>query len=233
MRMFRFVKTLLPLLPLLLLSACTSLPSPAPQAFMSGAPAPVKEYRIQVGDTLDIKLFYNPELNETVMVRPDGRIALQLIKEVEAAGKTAAQLTDLLTQKYSPQVKTPEVAVLVRTFSAEKVYVDGEVTRSGLVALNEPMTVLQALSQAGGAKLDTALLSEVILIRRSDKGNVTMTLNLEKALDGSDPQQDVALKPYDIVYVPRTAIANLDTWVDQYIRKALPLPASAGVFKSY
>jgi protein involved in polysaccharide export with SLBB domain len=233
MEMSRFVKMLLPLSLLMSLAACTTLPAPASQAFLSQASAPVKEYRIQAGDSLDIKFFYNPELNESVTVRPDGRIALQLVREIEVAGKTPAELTEFLKRKYSSQIKTPEITVMVRSFNAEKVFVDGEVTRSGLVTLSAPMTILQAISQAGGAKLDTAKLEDVILIRSTPSGKQTMTLNLEKALDGSDPSQDVALMPYDIVFVPRTAITNLDVWVDQYIRRALPLPANAGIYKSW
>ncbi|MBJ6725356.1 polysaccharide biosynthesis/export family protein [Geomesophilobacter sediminis] len=222
------------LLLLVLLAACaTPLPPPAPQSVLAHAPAPVRAYRIQIGDSLDIKFFYNPELNETVTVRPDGKIALQLVKEIEVAGRTAAQLTELLIERYSPQIKSPEITVLVRTFNTEKVYVDGEVNKSGLVALSEPMTILQAISQAGGAKQDSARLQDVILIRMSEKGKTAMTLNLEAALDGSDPRQDVALLPYDIVFVPRTTITNVDLWVDQYIRRLLPFSLSAGVYKGY
>jgi protein involved in polysaccharide export with SLBB domain len=94
------------------------------------------------------------------------------------------------------------------------------------------MTVLQAISQAGGPRLDTAMMDEVIVIRNNGGEKVTMSLNLKAALDGSDPTQDMQLKPYDIVFVPRTAIANVDVWVDQYIRKLIPITLSAGFFKS-
>ncbi len=227
MNMSRLMKMLLPVL---LLTSCATVknPTPLPQAT---APVTAQEYRIQTGDLLDIKFFYNPELNEQVTVRPDGRIALQLIKEIDAVGKTPAQLTDILTGKYAPQIKNPEITVLIRSFSTQKVYVDGEVNKAGLVALAEPMTVLQAISQAGGAKLDTAKLEEVILIRKtSQSGKITMTLNLGKALDGTDQTQDLTLMPYDIVFVPRTTITNVDLWVDQYIRKLIPASLSFGGF---
>jgi protein involved in polysaccharide export with SLBB domain len=231
MKMLRNVVTML--LPFLLI-ACATVKNPAPLPTMeSKAPTPPSEYQIQPGDQLDIKFFYNPELNEAVMVRPDGKIALQLVKEIQVAGKTPAQLTDELTSKYSSQIKTPEVTVLVRSFNSEKVYVDGEVNRSGLVALARPMTALQAISQAGGPKLDTAHLDEVIVIRNDGaNGKITMSINLKAALDGSDPSQDLQLKPYDIVFVPRTAIANVDLWVDQYIRKLIPISVSTGFYKS-
>jgi protein involved in polysaccharide export with SLBB domain len=217
------------LLPFLLLTACATVKNPTPIFPEPKASIPAQEYRIQTGDLLDIRLFYNPELNESVTVRPDGRISLQLVKEIDAAGKTPAQLAELLTTRYSPQIKNPEITVIVRSFNTQKVYVDGEVNRAGLVALTEPMTVLQAIAQAGGFK-DTAKVSEVILIRRdADKAKITMTVNLENAVDGSDRAQDIPLMPYDIVYVPRSNIANVNLWVDQYIRKNLPITPSLSI----
>jgi polysaccharide export outer membrane protein len=227
MNMLRLMQMLLPVL---LLSACATVNNPTPLFPEPKEPISAQDYRIQAGDLLDIKFFYNPELNEQVTVRPDGRIALQLVKEIDAAGKTPAQLTDQLTGKYAPQIKNPEITVLVRSFSTQKVYVDGEVNKSGLIALAEPMTVLQAVAQAGGFK-DTAKRSEVILIRRgADNKRITMTMDLEYAIDGSDKTQDQLLMPYDIVYVPKSNVANVNLWVDQYIRKNLPITPSVGFF---
>ena len=187
-----------------------------------------KEYRIQVGDELDIKFFYNPELNEKVTVRPDGRISLQLVYEVMVAGLTPWELTQLLKQKYAPELKKPEIAVIVRSFGAHKIYVDGEVNKSGMFPLIGYMTVLQAISQAGGMK-DTARASEVVIIRRGEFNKpLAFQVNAQKVIDGTDMSQDIALKPFDIVYVPRSSIANVNIWVDQYIRKNIPIPISTG-----
>jgi protein involved in polysaccharide export with SLBB domain len=206
------------------LSACaTTVINPIlPPAATPSPPALSTEYRIQSGDQMDVKFFYNPELNEQVIVRPDGRISLQLVNDIMAAGLTPQQLMDQLKNKYSAEISKPEIAVIVRTFSAQRVFVDGEVTKAGLVPLTDPMTVLQSISQAGGIK-DTALLDGVIVIRRTpDNKLVAMQLNLKKALDNTDMSQDVTLKPNDIVYVPKTTIANMDVWVDQYIRRLIP-----------
>ena len=187
-----------------------------------------KEYKIQVGDELDIKFFYNSELNEKVTVRPDGRISLQLVHEVMVAGLTPWELTQHLKQKYSPELKKPEIAVIVRSFGAHKIYVDGEVNRSGMFPLVGHTTVLQALSLAGGLK-DTARKGEVLIIRRGE-GNkpLVSSVNLNKVVDGTDILQDIPLKPFDIVYVPRSSIANVNVWVDQYIRKNIPIEFSTG-----
>ena len=185
---------------------------------------PEREYKIQLGDQLDIKFYYNPELNEQVIVRPDGRISLQLVHEIIASGLTPAELTTLLAKKYATELEKPEITVIIRSFSAQRVYIDGEVNRPGLVNLTGYMTVLQAISQAGGLK-ETARIHEVIVIRRKvDNTPYVMTVDLEKAIDGSNTSQDIALMPLDIVYLPKSPIANLNQWVDQYIRKMLPIP---------
>jgi protein involved in polysaccharide export with SLBB domain len=187
-----------------------------------------QEYRVQVGDQLDVKFFYNPELNEQVTVRPDGRISLQLVHEIMVAGLTPAQLTDLLTKKYAPELKRPEITVIVRSFGAHKIYVDGEVTKPGMVPLIGFMTVLQAISQAGGMK-DTARTSEVVIIRRGENNEPLVSrVNLRRVINGTDMSQDITLKSFDIVYVPRSPIANVNVWVDQYIRKNIPISTGFG-----
>jgi len=186
-------------------------------------PALEAEYRIQVGDQLDIKLFYNTELNEQVIVRPDGRISLQLVHEVMAAGLTPGELTRLLTEKYAAELKKPELTVIVRSFGAQKVYVDGEVAKPGMFPLLGYVTIFQAISQAGGLK-ESARTNEVMVIRHG-AGNkpLALVVNLAKIYDGSDMRQNIALKSFDIVYVPRSPIANVNVWVDQYLRKNIPI----------
>jgi len=221
------------LLVLLFLTGCAPVvknPTPLSQHSIQTSPYTEQEYRIQVGDQLDIKFFYNPELNEQVTVRPDGRISLQLVREIMTAGLTPAELTDLLTKKYAKELKMPEVTVIVRSFGGHKIYVDGEVTKPGMFSLIGFMTVLQAISQAGGMK-DSARMSEVVLIRRgTDNKPLTLQVNAQKVIDGTGMSQDIALKPFDIVYVPKSPIANVNVWVDQYIRKNIPISTGFGYY---
>jgi polysaccharide export outer membrane protein len=187
-----------------------------------------KEYQLQIGDQLDIKFFYNSELNEQVTVRPDGRISLQLVHEIVVAGLTPTQLKERLIKKYAEEIPQPEIAVIVRSINSQRVYVDGEVTKSGMVPLVGITTVLQALSQAGGVK-DSARTSEVIVIRRgADNKPLVIPVNLKIAIDGTDMSQDIILSPFDIVYVPKSPVANMNKWVDQYIRKNLPISITSG-----
>jgi len=199
----------------------------ATRAAQAPAPAPPEqEYKIQIGDQLDIKFFYNAALNEQVIVRPDGRISLQLVQEIVAAGLTPSELMKVLVEKYSAELNKAELTVIVRSFGAQRIYVDGEVNKPGMLPILGLMTALQAISQAGGLK-ESALVSEVLIIRRG-AGNRPMAfpVNLDKALDGTDMSQDIALAPFDIVYVPRSVIANVNVWVDQYIRRNIPIPIS-------
>ena len=103
-----------------LLTACSSqqelrnIPPPSPLEMVQ----PTAAYIIQPGDQLDIKFFYNPELNESVTVRPDGKISLQLVDEVQTAGLQPAELDEMLTRRYSQELKKPEVTVIVKSFTA-------------------------------------------------------------------------------------------------------------------
>lgn len=211
----------------LFLTSCASVAQDSVNAdFVKSHPSsyPMKEYIIQPGDQLDIKFFYNPELNEMVNVRPDGRISLQLAPEIMAAGSTPAQLRDILAKSYAKELANPGITVIVRTFSSQKVYVDGEVTRAGMVNLVGPMTVLQSIAEAGGFK-ETAKPKEVIVIRKGANNKpLTIAVNLEAARTGEDKSQDITLAPFDIVYVPRSGIANVNLFVDQYIRRMIPIP---------
>lgn len=189
-------------------------------------PASVKQpsdYLIGVGDTLDIRFMYNPELNELLIpVRPDGRISLQLVNDVPAANLTPDQLRKLLVEKYASDLKKPEIAVIVRTFTAMRVYVDGEVIYPGMVEIRGPTTLMQILAQSRGVK-DTARLSNVIVIRKDAQGApMAANIDIRKIIDGTDLSLDINMLPYDLVYVPKSNIGNWLQFVDQYINRAVP-----------
>jgi polysaccharide biosynthesis/export protein len=196
--------------------------TPYRQLDVQARTTPAAEYQIQTADELDIQFLYNPELNQKLPVRPDGRISLPLVKELMVLGMSPRELGDLLTDKYRPELKKPEVTVIVRSFMAQRIFIDGEVNRAGLQQLTGPLTVLQAIAMAGGIK-DTARPTEVVVIRQNPSGPfLTSVVDITKALDGTDKSQDIALMPYDVVFVPKSHIANVDIWVDQYIRKVVP-----------
>jgi protein involved in polysaccharide export with SLBB domain len=173
-------------------------------------------YIIQPGDELDIKFFYNPELNETIVVRPDGMISLQLIDEIRAAGLKPAELDDQLTQLYSSELRKPVLTVIVRSFTRQRVYVGGEVDSPGLIVLPSGMTALQAVFQSGGF-VETAEPSETLIIRKGENDQpIPLRIDLAKVM-AAEGMSDVQLQPDDIVYVPKSGIANVNKFVEQYI----------------
>jgi len=178
-----------------------------------------QSYVLQVGDILDVKLYYHPELNETVTIRPDGMISLQLIDEVRAAGLTPSELDHTITKRYVPFLEDPNTTVIVKEFSNQKVYVGGEVNKPGLIPLTGNLHTIQAILQAGGKK-DTAQMKNVIIVRYiGDTNAAAFSVDMTKVLKG---EPDILLSPYDIVFVPKKKIAKVNLFVEQYISNMIP-----------
>lgn len=166
-----------------------------------------EHYVIKPGDMLSIKFFFNPELNEeNLVVRPDGRISLQLIHEVEAASLTATQLTNHLAERYKGQLKNPEIAVIVRAVKEQpSVYVDGEVKNPGVIPIVGELYAMEAITLSNGFKDDTAKMDEVIVIRKDRKGHsFVIKLDLKSASSGKDLSQNIQLFPDDLIRVSRS-----------------------------
>jgi polysaccharide biosynthesis/export protein len=179
------------------------------------------DYRIQPGDQLDISFYLNPEFDDNVIVRPDGKITLRLIGQTQAAGLSPGQLSDALDKAYASELRNPGAAVRVKNMPSRLVYVEGEVAKAGSIPLAPGMTALQAIADAGG--LTSEANGKAVLIRRDACGTPQqMEVDLHKATN-SPAQEDVALMPRDILVVPRSGIANLDIIIDQYIRKLIPV----------
>ncbi len=202
-------------------------PQPAPSVSRA-----MPQYVIHQGDELEIKFFYNKELDTEVVVRPDGRISLQLVHDVMAAGLYTSELVKVLEEKYEPFLNEPELSVTVKTFKGQKVYVDGQVQNPGMVNIDGYLDVMQAIAMAGGLK-ETALEDEILIIRHSGlERPFVIKVDLEKVIEGIDTSQNIPLQAYDIIYVPKSAIAHVNTWVDLYIRKNIPFNFDFGVYKS-
>jgi len=193
------------------------------------------EYRLQRGDVIDVKMFYAPELNENATVRPDGRISMQLIGEIPAAGLSAAELAETVRTRYTGILLNPETTVFVRKFTGLKAYVAGEVLTPGLVSFDAPTSLLQSLIQAGWLK-PTAEPRNVVIIRDTGTGPpVVHLVDVKKLIEAPESTRPVALQPFDIVYVPKSTIATVQDFIDQYIDKPFLTPISrlAGFGFSY
>jgi polysaccharide export outer membrane protein len=197
---------------------------------MSAVVVDHQPYRIRVGDELDVRFYKTPELNvEKVPVRNDGKISLDLVGEVQAAGLGTDELAANLRSAYSKELEDPRIAVIVREFGGQ-VFVGGEVGKPASLKFAEGMTALQAIQSVGGFN-DKASLQNVILIRRTTERYEGYRLFLKEALEGGDFNQDVALKPNDVVFVPKSRIANVNLLVEQYVTKNIPtIPIGIPVF---
>jgi len=183
-------------------------------------PAPGPSYRIQIGDQLHVRFLYQPDMSEELPVRPDGRISLLATGELDVVGLTPTELERLIVERSSAHLREPEVTVIVTKLGERRVYVGGEVARPGYVDLLPDMTPLQAVLQSGGFKT-TAKLESVLLITPGPDGRFQAArLNMQQVLDGV-PER-VRLHTNDVVYVPRTWIADMDLTVDQYVRGLVP-----------
>jgi len=174
-----------------------------------------------VGDVIDVKHFYVPELDESQIVRPDGYMALPLIGEVKVEGKTPTQLQKELVMRYEPHLKKPQLTVLVRRVYDSRVWVTGEVKRPGAVQMPGRLTVLEAITEVGGGTRPTADLRQVLVVRQKDGRHYGCLVDVKETLTGQAGNQFV-LQPRDVVYVPPTSITRANDWLDQYLNKMVP-----------
>jgi polysaccharide export outer membrane protein len=158
-------------------------------------------YVIGPQDVVDISVWKEPDLSRTVPVRPDGKISLPLLNDVQAAGLTPSQLGAQITASLTKYVTNPQVTVIVSQINSQRIYILGEVARAGGYTLLPDMNVLQALSNAGG--LTAFANSKKIYVLRQDNGKQQkIPFNYKDVLSGKDPSQNVALKPGDTIVVP-------------------------------
>jgi polysaccharide biosynthesis/export protein len=212
----------------------TALPvTEAPPVQRFGAVSGQLSYVLQPGDQFDVKLFYNPELNESVVVRPDGAIALQLVGEVRVAGRSPAELGEELTRRYAETLRRPSVAVIVRKYASRKVYVSGEVVNPGPVAIDGvPITVLEAIMSTGGFRPTAARNSVIILRQEGEAQPQFLKVDLQAHLEQT-ASQDLQLRPFDIVFVPQTEIAEVAQFFDLYINRIVSLYRNLGFSFNY
>jgi len=164
-------------------------------------PAPAgEEYVLGVEDKLSISVWKEPDLNKTVTVRPDGKITFPLVGDVQAAGRTARQLTDDVAKALTRFIKEPVVTVVVEEINNFKVFVLGEVTTQGALTLRRRTRLVEAIALAGGMT-QYADKSNVLLMRFEDGKEIRTRIDYRKVVSGERPESNVYLKPGDTVIV--------------------------------
>ncbi|RMD66780.1 MAG: polysaccharide export protein [Planctomycetota bacterium] len=199
------------------------------EELLKAPPAEPAPYVLQPGDEIAVRFFYNPELDQHLTLRPDGRFSLPLIGEVSAAGKTPEALAQELASRYEPYLRAIDVSVNVERFASQVVYVGGQVRNPGVVPLTPGMTALQAVLAAGGG-VDTAEMRQVVVLRDNGDGSAGfLMLDLKSGLRNLTAFADPPLQPKDIVFVPMSAVAEAGQFVRQYINELLPLAKSFNI----
>ena len=158
-------------------------------------------YVIGPQDVLDINVWKEPTVTRTVPVRPDGKISLPLLDDVQAAGLTPMQLSDSLTEKLKKFIAQPQVTVIVTQINSQRVYVIGSVARPGAYPLIPGMTILQALSSAGGFT-QFANEKKIFLLRTVDGKQTKSYFNYKDVINGKNASQNLTISAGDTIVVP-------------------------------
>ena len=187
----------------------------------------VSEYAIGEDDVLKISVWQNPDLDQEVIVRPDGMISFPLIGDIVAKSLSITGLSQEITSRLSEFVKSPQVSISLKKMGGSKVIVLGEIMRPGVYSVTGSKTVLEAIGQAGGFSRD-AVSSSIVLVRGGFLQPQPQRLNLSKALEGREVQrQNIALQSEDIIFVPKKFIADINYFLNQILD-----PLSKGVYTS-
>jgi polysaccharide export outer membrane protein len=160
------------------------------------------DYVIGPSDLLAVNVWKDTELSRTVLVRPDGKISLPLVGELEVSGLTAANVQQLLTDKLKQYIAQPQVTVIVQEVRSRTYTIVGKITKPGSYELGKPTTVLEAIAIAGGF-LEFAKMNKIYIIRRMDDGSRTnLQFDYNKVIKGRNPDENVDLKSGDTIVVP-------------------------------
>ncbi len=163
---------------------------------------PGGDYRIGPEDVLEISVWKNADLSKTVTVRPDGKISLPLIGDLEAAGHTAAQMKEEIVAKLKKYQETAVVSVIVQAVNSYRVFVVGEVKTPGPYLLKTRTTILQAIAMAGGFT-QFASKNKMMLVRsKGDGSDERIRVSFDDLVYGGDRQENLILKAGDTIFVP-------------------------------
>jgi polysaccharide export outer membrane protein len=158
-------------------------------------------YVIGPNDVLEIHVWKEPDFSRKLLVRPDGQITLPLIGDIQASGKTTAGLNAIIHERLKNYIDNPEVTVILVESHSKNFYIIGKVNQPGTYPLNQSMTVLQALSVAGGLA-EWADKDSIRIIRRSNGKEEIIRFNYKKVISGKNMEQNVLLQPGDTIIVP-------------------------------
>lgn len=170
-------------------------PAPTPTA------DPGADYKIGPQDVVRVDVWKEPDITRTIPVRPDGKISLPLLNDVQAAGLTAVQLANVIHDGLTKYITSPQVTVTVTEINSRRVYCQGEVMKPGAMALLPNMTALQAISSCGGFT-QFARIKNIYILRSEGGNQVQHPFNYKDVIKGKKPEDNILLQPGDVIVVP-------------------------------
>lgn len=185
------------------ISAWTQASDPANKADAAeakSADANASDYVLGSDDQLHITVWKEADFSVTLPVRPDGKISLPLINDIQAAGLTPMELRESITEKLKKYIADPRVTVVVTAMNSRRVFVSGEVVHTGAMPLLPNMTMLQVLAAAGFTQF--ANLKNIYVLRMENGKQVKLPFNYREVIKGHHPEQNIQVKPGDTVVVP-------------------------------
>ena len=182
-------------------SAAAAFAQTAPNTPILEPPKATAHYIIQPSDVLQIFVYKEPTLSGKVTVLPDGRISFPLIQDMQAAGLNPGQLKDRIEKALKEYIEIPNVTVIVDTIQSYRVFVTGKVMKSGAISNEKPISVLQALSLAGGFQ-EFANTAEIVIIRNAGEDSTLYKFNYPEVMKGKNFNQNMLLRSGDVILVP-------------------------------
>jgi polysaccharide export outer membrane protein len=184
-----------------LVAFAAPLAAASPPVTPPNAGAPTEAYTVKPGDVLSIAVWKEPDLQGPVLVRPDGSFSFPLAGQVDARGKTVAELQQTVTERLKKFISDPVVTVSISEVKGNKVYVLGQVNKPGEFIVNPRVDVMQALSMAGGTTAFAAL-GDIVILRRTESGQQSLPFHYADVARGRNLQQNIMLQAGDVVVVP-------------------------------
>ncbi|SMC26727.1 polysaccharide export outer membrane protein [Desulfacinum hydrothermale DSM 13146] len=163
--------------------------------------APAGDYLIAPGDTLEISVYGEPDLVRELVVRPDGKVSFPLVGDMEVAGKTTAQVKEMVERQVRPFIPSANATAIVTQLGSLQFYVIGRVNKPGMFNVSKPLSVLEALALAGGTT-PFAKEDRILIIRGTGKNTTKIRFNLKDIKEGKHLGQNIVLERQDVVVVP-------------------------------
>jgi protein involved in polysaccharide export with SLBB domain len=191
--------------------------------------APV--YRLGAGDKVKIDYALTPELNQETVVEPDGAVALKALGRLPAQNLTMAEFQAMVEEAAARRLRHPLLTISLVEPHAARIVVGGQVGRPGVYPLPARATTLEAVMLAGGLLPESRMDEVVVLRQRPGQPPMLRTVDLRSFVSSGSPRESITLASEDIVFVPRSRVAEVDLWIDQYVNKLLPFSRSVSYTK--